>query len=103
MACRCCSPRIRTRSRTLRGEHCIERAGELARAVPDQELDCSRALAEVLQEVTRRLRRPRAIRLAVTPAKVDAAGTVLDNDQGVEAVEQDSVYVDEVTARMPRA
>jgi hypothetical protein len=42
----------------LGGEHGVEGTGELARAVPDQELDRGRALAEVHQEVAGRLRGP---------------------------------------------
>src|ERR1019366_1176595 len=47
----------------IRGEHGGEAACELASAIPDQELDRSRALPEVHHEVTRRLRRPRAVRV----------------------------------------
>jgi hypothetical protein len=45
----------------LGGEHGVEGPGELASAIPDQELDRSRALAEIHQEITRRLRRLRAV------------------------------------------
>ncbi len=44
----------------LRLEYGVEGAGELARAIPDQELDRSCALAGVHQEVTRCLCRPRS-------------------------------------------
>ena len=80
----------------FRGKHGVEGAGELACAVPDQELDRSRAMAEVHQEVTRRLCCPHAIRVGGNAGQVDAAGTVLDDDQGVEAPQEHGVHVDEV-------
>jgi hypothetical protein len=52
----------------FRGEHGVEGAGELARAVPDQELDSGHALAEVHQEVAGCLCRPGAVGCAVMPA-----------------------------------
>ena len=80
----------------IRREHGVERAGELACAIPDQELDGSRALAQVHQEVTRRLRRPRAVGMGGDAGQVNAPGAVLDDDQDVEAPQQHGVYVDEV-------
>jgi hypothetical protein len=44
-------------------EHGVEGVSELVRAIPDQELHAFRATAEVHQEVTGRLRRPRANRV----------------------------------------
>ena len=64
-------------------EYGVEGGGELASAIPDQEPDRTLELAEVHQEVTRRLRRPRAVGVRGDPGQVDAAGAVLDDDQGV--------------------
>jgi hypothetical protein len=80
----------------LRGEHGIERAVELARAVPDQELDRGRTTSEVHQQVAGCLRRPRAVRASGDAGQVDAAGAVLDHDQGIDTAEQHGVHVDEV-------
>src|SRR5450755_1330865 len=96
----------RVRSRRLRWagenpdafglEHGVEGAGELACAIPDQELDRSGAVPEVRQEVARRLGRPRAVRIRGDAGQVNAAGAVLDNDQGVDAPEQHGVHMDEI-------
>jgi hypothetical protein len=85
----------RVRSRRLRWagenpdafrlEHGVEGAGELACAIPNQELDRSRAVPEVHQEVARRLGRPRAVRIRSDAGQVNVAGAVLDDDQGVDA------------------
>ena len=80
----------------LRGEHGIERAGELARPVPDQELDRGRALAQVHQEVAGCLRGPRAVGVRGDAGQVSPAGAVLDHDQRVDAPQQHGVHVDEV-------
>jgi hypothetical protein len=80
----------------LRGEHGIEGTDELARAVPDQELDTSHAPAHFHQEVTRRLRRPGAVRIGGDAGQVSPAGAVLDHDQRVETPHQHGVHVDEV-------
>jgi hypothetical protein len=69
-------------------EHGVEGAGELACTIPDQELGWSRALAEVHQEVTRRLRRSRAVGVGGDAGQVNAAGGVLDDDIGSVESEQ---------------
>ena len=80
----------------LRGEHGVERAGELARPVPDQELDRSCSLAQVHQEVAGCLRGPRAVRVRGDSGQVGTAGAVLDHDQRVDAPQQHGVHVDEI-------
>ncbi len=80
----------------LGGEHGVERAGELACAVPDQELDGGRAPSEVHQDVPRCLRCPCAVRAGGDAGQVNAAGAVFDDDQGVESPEQHRVHVDEI-------
>src|ERR1035441_7055350 len=80
----------------FRLEHGVEGAGELAGAVPEQELDGSSALPEVHQKVARRLGRPRAVRIRGEAGQVNAAGAVLDDDQGVDAPQEHSVDMDEI-------
>jgi hypothetical protein len=82
---------------TLCREHGIEGAGELPGTVPDQELDRCGALAEVPQEVTRCLCRPRAVGVRGGPGQVSAAGAVLDDDQRVDAPQEHGVHVHEVS------
>jgi hypothetical protein len=53
-------------------------------------------LAQVHQEVTRRLRCPGALRVRGDAGQVGATGAVLDDDQGVEAPEQHGVHVDKI-------
>src|SRR5450432_4062595 len=80
----------------LRREDGVERVSELAGAVPDQELNWSRALAEVHQEVAGRLCSPRAVGVGSDSGEVNATGAVLDDDQGVDAPQEYSVHADEV-------
>jgi hypothetical protein len=68
----------------------------LACGIPDQELDRSRQLAQVHQEVTRCLGRPHAVGVRGDAGQVRPAGAVLNDDQGVEAPEGHGVNVDEV-------
>jgi hypothetical protein len=75
-------------------EHGVEGPGELAGAIPDQELDRGRALAEIHQEITRRLRRPRAVGVGGDAGQVNAASAVLDDDQGVDAPQEHGVHMD---------
>ena len=81
---------------SFRREHGVEGTGELARAVPDQELDRGRALAEVHHGVAGRLRGPRAIRVPGDPGQVGTAGAMLDDDQGVDAPQEHGVHVNEI-------
>ena len=57
-----------------RREDGVEGAGELACAIPDQELDCIRACAEVHQEVAGCLCRPRAVRVRGDAGQVRRGG-----------------------------
>ncbi len=80
----------------FRLEHRVEGAGKLAGAIPDQEPDRSRALPEAHQKVARRLSRPRAVRIRGEAGQVNAAGAVLDDDQGVDAPQEHGVHMDEI-------
>jgi hypothetical protein len=77
-------------------EHGVEGGSQLPGAIPDQELDRSRAVAEIHQEAARCLRCPRALGVRGDAGQVGAAGAVLDDDQGVDAAQQHGVYVHEV-------
>jgi hypothetical protein len=81
---------------TRRCEHGVKGISELSRTIPDQELGTSDVMAEVHQEVTRCLSRPRAARVRGDARQVSAADAVLDDDQGVDAAQQHGVHVDEV-------
>jgi len=81
---------------THRGEHGIERAGELARTVPDHELDRGRALAQVHQQDAGGLRGPRAAGVGGDAGQVNPASAVLDHDQRADAPQQHGVHADEV-------
>ena len=64
----------------------VEHAGELAVAIPDQERELSRAVAEVHQKVPCLLGDPGAVRVRCDAKEVDAAGGVLDDEQNVQPV-----------------
>jgi hypothetical protein len=70
----------------LAGEHGIEDAGELAVAIPDQEPELSRAVAEVHQQVPCLLGDPGSSRVRGDAQQVHAAGGMLDYEQNVEPV-----------------
>jgi hypothetical protein len=77
-------------------EYGVERIGELACAIPDQEPDGSCALAEVHQEVPRCLRGPRAVGVHGDAGQADLAGVVLDDDKRVYAPQENGVHVHEI-------
>jgi hypothetical protein len=78
------------------GEHSVEGVSELACAVPDQELNGICALAEAHQQVARRLCRPLAVGVGGDACEVNAAGAVLNDDQGIDAPEEHGIHVHEV-------
>jgi hypothetical protein len=53
------------------------------------------------QEVTGCLCRPRAVEVRGHAGQVDAAGTILDDDQGVKAPQQHGVHMDEIGRKDP--
>ncbi len=59
---------------SLTGEHGIENAGELAVAVPDQQRELNRAIAEVDQKVARLLRNPGTARVRGDPREGGRGG-----------------------------
>ena len=67
------------------GEHGIERGGELAVSVADQEPELVGAVAEVHEQVAGLLGDPGSGGVGGDPGKVHAATLVLDHDEDVEA------------------
>ncbi len=78
------------------GEDRVERGGELAVPVADQEPEPVGAFAEVYQEVAGLLGHPGPSGMAGDPGEVHAATAVLDNQEDVEAAEEDGVDVGEI-------
>ena len=66
------------------GEHSIERAGELAVPVTDQEPEPVGAIAEIHQQVAGLLGHPGPGRVSGDPGEVHAAAAVLDDHEDVE-------------------
>ena len=78
------------------GEDGVERGGELAVPVADQEPEPVGAIAEVHQQVAGLLGDPGAGGVGGDPGDVHVAAAVLDHDEDVEAAQEDGVDVGEV-------
>jgi hypothetical protein len=74
----------------------VERGGEFAVPVADQEPEPVRAIAEVHQQVAGLLRDPGAGGVGGDPGDVHAATVVLDYDEDVEAAQEHGIDVGEV-------
>jgi hypothetical protein len=70
------------------GQGRIERFGELPGAVADQEPVARCAVTEVHQEIPDLLGCPRAVRVRGDPENVHVAGTRLDDEEAVQALER---------------
>ena len=68
-------------------EDCVERGGEFAVPVADQEPEPVRAIAEVHQQVAGLLRDPGAGGVGGDPGEVRMAAVVFDDDEDVEAAQ----------------
>ena len=79
-----------------RGEHRVERRGELGVPVPDQELEALGVIVEVHQQVTGLLGHPLPRRVSSDPGQVHTAGAVLDEEQHVQAAQEHGIDVEEV-------
>ncbi len=79
-----------------RGEHRIERCGELGIPVMDEELEAASLVLEVHEQVAGLLGHPLAGGVGGYPGQVHAAGAVLDEEQHVQAAQEDGVDVEEV-------
>jgi hypothetical protein len=80
-----------------RGEHRVERPGELGVPVPDQELETVSVILEAHQQVTGLLRHPRARGMGGDPGQVHAAGGVLDEEQHIKAAQEHRIDVKEIS------
>ena len=78
------------------GEDGVERGGELAVPVADQEPEPVGAVAEVHEQVAGLLGDPGPGGVGGDPGEVHAAAVVLDHDEDVEAAQEDGVDVGEV-------
>jgi hypothetical protein len=87
----------------LAGEHGIENGGELAVAIPDEEPEPSRAVAEVHQEVAGLLGDPGSGRVCGDAQQVHAASGVLDDEQNIERCPGSVSAQKKSVARMPCA
>ena len=78
------------------GEDGVERGGELAVPVADQEPEPVGSVAEVHEQVAGLLGDPGPGGVGGDPGEVHAATAVLDHDENVEAAQEDGVDVGEV-------
>jgi hypothetical protein len=79
-----------------RGEYHVEGGGELGIPVSDQELQAVNVILEVHEQVAGLLGHPRASRMGGDPGQVHAPGSVLDEEQYVQAAQEYGVGVEEV-------
>jgi len=79
-----------------RGEHSVEGRGELGVPVPDQELEAVSPVFEVHQQVTGLLGHLLPRRVDGDPGQVHPPGTVLDEEQHIQAAQEHGVDVKEV-------
>ena len=70
------------------GKDGVERGGELAVPVSDQEPEPVGAIAEIHQQVTGLLGHPGTGRVGDDPSNVHAATLVLDHDENIEAAQK---------------
>lgn len=85
----------------LGGEHGVEGSGVLRVAVPDQELDRTRVLAELHTEVAGLLGHPVGDGLGGNAGDPHETSVVLDEDQHVESAKEHGVDVEEVAGNKP--
>jgi hypothetical protein len=82
--------------RADRGEHGVERSGELGVPVMDQELEAVSAALEVHQEVTGLLGHPLPRRMGGDPGQVHAPGPMLDEEQHIQTAQEHGIDVEEI-------
>jgi hypothetical protein len=78
------------------GEDRVERGGELAVPVADQEPEPVGAIAEIHQQVAGLLGDPDIGGMGGDPGDVHAATAVLDHDEDIEAAQEDGVDVGDI-------
>ena len=84
-----------------RGENCIERRGELAVAIADQEPELGGALVEVHQQIPGRLGHPGAGRVGGDAGQVHPAVLEFDDEQDVQPGQPDRLDGEEVAGQRP--
>jgi hypothetical protein len=85
------------------GEHGVEGVGELARSVPDEDLELVGASFEVHEQVSGLLGGPRPIRIGRDAEDVDIAAADLENEEHVQALQgEGAVDVEEVAGQHGR-
>jgi len=84
-------------------EHRVERGGESAVPVADEEPERSAGLGQHRRDVAGLLADPRFGGVGGDAEQVDSAGGDLDDEQDVDAAEKDGVDLEEVGGRIPVA
>ncbi len=93
----------RRRPGTDRGEHSVERCGELRIPVADEELELGSALPEVDQEVPGLLGGPLPRRVRRHPKDVHPTGADLHHEEHIQPAQPHGVDMQEVTRDSPLA
>jgi hypothetical protein len=81
------------------GEDVVERCGELAVPVADQEVEAPGPFAKVHEQIAGLLGCRRASRMAVTPRMCTARVWISHHKQDVQALQQRGIDVQEVTGK----
>jgi hypothetical protein len=97
-----CPHRRAQDTHTLASEPGIENAGELAVAIPDQQRELSRAVAEVHYKVACLLGNPGAAGVGGDSQKVNATGRVFHHEQHIQPLQQQRVDAEEVRGEYAR-
>lgn len=79
------------------GEDSVEHGGELGVTVPDEKPERIDPVTKIHQQVSRLLRRPRAVRVPGHTEDVHPPGRHLHHEQHIQALEEDRVDGEEVT------
>ena len=100
---------IRVHSRTLRGrlldldtlgcKDSVERVGELAVAIPDQEAERCAAVTEVRDKVPGQLGHPGRIRIPSDTKDANLARPDLDHEKYIDTSEIHEIYVEKVACQ----
>jgi hypothetical protein len=110
----CADPPLSVRSRpgrphrrldhldSFRTEHLVERAGELAVTIANQEPRPDTVVVELRQQVTCLLRDPRPVGIRRDPGEPDATRRQLDEEQDVEPFQEQRVDGQEIALKDPR-
>ncbi|MER6145881.1 hypothetical protein ABT174_38715 [Streptomyces sparsogenes] len=81
------------------GEDGVERGGELAVPVTDEEPEAPSAVAEVHEQIARELSDPCAGGTGCDAQDMDAPGGDLHDEEDIETLEEDGLHMHEVTGK----